>query len=285
MPSAQGYDGLESDASCEVVGLGRLHAWQVSRVRDVALVEKPSVPTPTEKVTLFRSLFRGREDVFPIRFVSKKTGKPGYAPACANKFVRGVCELPRIKCGECPNQAFLRTDDEAVLDHLRGRHVMGVYPLLEDETCGLLAADFDKASWKDDVSTRPASRPTRCSSTKDSSRTRTSGPSSRRSSGWRPPRLRRSHERPNAEAKSWGWGLLRHQTKTKTRRGCAFHRSGLAASLFQDRCRRRCARWSRNGYSSTRPACRRRCSMPSSGLPPSRTPSSTRSRACGSRRR
>lgn len=116
------------------------------------LVEKPSVPTtPAEKVRLFRFLFRGREDVFPTRFVSRKTVKAGYAPACANKFVRGVCELPRIKCRECPNQAFLPADDEAVLDHLRGRHVMGIYPLLEDETCWLLAADFDKASWKDDV--------------------------------------------------------------------------------------------------------------------------------------
>lgn len=111
------------------------------------LAESKAVPTtPSEKVRLFRSLFRGREDVFPIRFVSKKTGQPGYAPACANKWVRGVCELPKIKCGECPNQAFLRADDQAVLDHLRGRHVMGVYPLLDNETCWFLAGDFDKAS-------------------------------------------------------------------------------------------------------------------------------------------
>ncbi len=53
--------------------------------------------TPAEKVALFRSLFRGREDLFPTRFVSKKTGKPGYAPACRNKFVKGPCELPKVK--------------------------------------------------------------------------------------------------------------------------------------------------------------------------------------------
>lgn len=111
------------------------------------IVAEAVVPrTPTEKVSLFRSLFQGRSDVFPTRFVSKKTGKPGYAPACANKFVRGVCALPAIRCGECPNQAFRPVDDQAVLDHLRGRYVMGVYPLLEDETCWFLAADFDKAS-------------------------------------------------------------------------------------------------------------------------------------------
>src|SRR5262249_17878815 len=96
-------------------------------------------------------LFRGRRDVFPVRFVSKGSGKPGYAPACANKFVRGVCELPRIKCGECPNQAFLPVDAAVLLDHLRGKHVVGVYPLPEDATCWLLAADFDKASWREDV--------------------------------------------------------------------------------------------------------------------------------------
>jgi hypothetical protein len=90
--------------------------------------------TSAEKVALFRTLFRGREDIFPVRFLSTRTGKAGYAPACRNKFVRGVCELPKIKCGECPNQAFLAADDGAVLGHLTGRHVMGVYPLLTDET-------------------------------------------------------------------------------------------------------------------------------------------------------
>jgi len=107
--------------------------------------------TPEQKVKLFRQLFRGRQDVFPTRFVSKRTGKPGYAPACTNKFVRGVCELPKIKCGECPNQAFLPVDDAAILAHLRGQHVMGVYPLLQDETCWFLAVDFDKKSWAEDV--------------------------------------------------------------------------------------------------------------------------------------
>jgi superfamily II DNA or RNA helicase len=117
------------------------------------VITRPEAPTtPLEKVRLFRTLFKGREGIFPTRFVSKRTGKPGYAPACANKFVRGVCELPKVKCGECPNQSFLPVDDQPVLDHLRGRHVMGVYPLLEDETCWFLAVDFDKSSWQYDVS-------------------------------------------------------------------------------------------------------------------------------------
>jgi superfamily II DNA or RNA helicase len=108
--------------------------------------------TPAGKVSLFRSLFRGRMDVFPMRFVSKKTGNPGYAPACANKWEPGLCLLKSGgKCGDCVNQAFIPVDDEVVTDHLKGRHVIGCYPLLEDETRWFLAVDFDKNSWKEDV--------------------------------------------------------------------------------------------------------------------------------------
>ena len=108
--------------------------------------------TPSGKVQLFRSLFRGRTDIFPTRFVSKKTGNPGYAPACSNKFEPGLCMLKTGgKCTDCANQAFVSVDDQVVTDHLRGKHVMGVYPLLENETCWFLAVDFDKSSWREDV--------------------------------------------------------------------------------------------------------------------------------------
>lgn len=107
--------------------------------------------TPAEKVTLFRSLFRGRDDVYPKLWVNARTGRTGYAPACANEWVQGVCEKPRVRCGECPNQAFLPVGDRVILDHLRGRHVVGVYPLLADETCWFLAVDFDKGDWQADV--------------------------------------------------------------------------------------------------------------------------------------
>jgi hypothetical protein len=82
--------------------------------------------TPADKVSLFRSLFRGRMDVFPTRFVSKKTGNPGYAPACANKWEPGLC-LPKTggKCGDCVNQAFIPVNDQVVTDDFRGRHVIG----------------------------------------------------------------------------------------------------------------------------------------------------------------
>ena len=109
-----------------------------------------------EKIALFRSLFRGREDVYPRRFESRKTGKSGYAPACANEWVRGICEKPRIKCAECPNRRFLPVTDDVIRWHLSGRDdagqpfVAGVYPMLLDETCFFLAVDFDKSGWLED---------------------------------------------------------------------------------------------------------------------------------------
>jgi len=109
------------------------------------------------KVELFRSLFRGRSDVFPLRWENLKTGKSGYAPACANEWKRGLCEKPRVKCSACPNQAFIVANDQVVANHLRGRgpggaaFVAGVYPVLPDDTCWFLAADFDEAEWRRDV--------------------------------------------------------------------------------------------------------------------------------------
>lgn len=122
-----------------------------ARLEERAPVSNPSLLAPSEKVALFRNLLRGREDVYARLWTNRKTGKKGYAPACASEWVQGVCEKPRVKCGECPSQAFLPVNDQAVLDHLQGRHVMGLYPLLADETCRLLAVDFDEASWQDDV--------------------------------------------------------------------------------------------------------------------------------------
>ena len=114
-------------------------------------VRRASSITPEDKVRLFRSLFRGREDVYSRLWENSRTGKKGYAPACANEWVRAVCEKPRVKCGECPHQAFLPLTDQVILDHLQGRHVVGVYPLLKDEMCWLLAVDFDKREWVDDT--------------------------------------------------------------------------------------------------------------------------------------
>jgi len=110
--------------------------------------------TKTDKINLFRSLFRGREDVFPKLWVSKKGDRKGYMPACANDGNYALCgkrKFPRIKCGDCDHQAYIQVNDEMIREHLQGKQTIGFYPLLPDDTCRFLAADFDKASWQEDV--------------------------------------------------------------------------------------------------------------------------------------
>ena len=117
--------------------------------------EKPIGPVcrdspPELKVSLFRSLFRGRTDVYPQRFQCRKTGKSGYQPACGNEWVRGICEKPKIKCMQCANSRFLPVTDEVIRWHLSGKNgdgkefVIGVYPMLQDETCFFLSEDIGK---------------------------------------------------------------------------------------------------------------------------------------------
>lgn len=119
-------------------------------IAPTALVDPARLST-IEKIALFRRLFRGRTDVYPVRWESKATGKSGYAPACGNEWKPGICEKPRIRCSDCPHRLFLPVTDAVIHDHLVGKHTMGVYPLLEDDTCHFLAVDFDEAEWRDDA--------------------------------------------------------------------------------------------------------------------------------------
>jgi hypothetical protein len=96
-------------------------------------------------------LFRGREDVFAIRWENHGRSRSGYSPRCANEWQRGVCGKPKVRCGECSNQAFVAADDRQLLAHLQGRQILGIYPLLPDDSCWLLAVDLDRGSWRDDV--------------------------------------------------------------------------------------------------------------------------------------
>ncbi|MGO2381664.1 TOTE conflict system archaeo-eukaryotic primase domain-containing protein [Halomonas sp. AOP7-E1-9] len=112
---------------------------------------RPPVPllTPDQKTRLFRNLFRGRQDVYAISW-QNSGGRSGYAVACENEWAPGLCQKPQIKCGECPHRKFKSLDFSAVYDHLSGKPVVGLYPLLPDSSCYLLAVDFDKENWKAD---------------------------------------------------------------------------------------------------------------------------------------
>ena len=113
-----------------------------------------------EKVALFRSLFRGREDVFARRWYSPKTEKSGYQPVCTREWNREYCDKKKYKCAECPNREFQHLGYTDVYAHLEGkdpngRDVIGAYAIMPDNTCYFLCCDFDDKScehgYQDDV--------------------------------------------------------------------------------------------------------------------------------------
>lgn len=113
-------------------------------------VSAPAYLTTDTKIALFRRLFRGREDVYPQRWESAK-GKTGYSPACGNEWKPGVCHKPRVKCGNCSQRQLLPVTDQLIYDHLAGKQTIGVFPLLADDSCYFLSADFDEADWREDA--------------------------------------------------------------------------------------------------------------------------------------
>ncbi|MDP1964828.1 MAG: hypothetical protein Q8K93_21810, partial [Reyranella sp.] len=123
----------------------------VQPTETMATALEPSRLSNPDKIALFRRLFRGRVDVFPVRWENKKTGISGYTPACGNEWVAGVCDKRRIKCSDCGHRVLLALSDRAIYQHITGKQTIGVYPLLTDDTCHFLAVDFDQAEWKQDA--------------------------------------------------------------------------------------------------------------------------------------
>jgi len=112
----------------------------------------PHVATAEGRVALFTSLFRGRPDVFAIRWQSRtQPGRSGWAPRCDNEWQPGLCQKPRVKCAACDHRRFVPLSEAEVRKHLEGRQTVGIYPLLADETCWLVAIDLDGVGWREDA--------------------------------------------------------------------------------------------------------------------------------------
>ena len=104
-----------------------------------------------EKITLFRGVFKGREDVFAKRWYSDVSKKSGYHPVCEREWNREFCDKRKYKCTECPNRLLAPLTDKYIYNHLAGkdsfgRDVIGVYPIMNDNTCSFLCTDFDDKS-------------------------------------------------------------------------------------------------------------------------------------------
>lgn len=115
-----------------------------------ALVPSVSLTTP-QKIELFRSLFRGCDDVYAARWESPD-GRHGYSPVAQRDWkAYNAASIQDRKRVDKETRTFVPLTDQAIHDHLSGKQTLGVYPLLRDETCWFLAVDFDKKSWQKDT--------------------------------------------------------------------------------------------------------------------------------------
>ncbi len=92
-----------------------------------------------KRIALFRSLFRGMEDVYARRW-ENPDGRHGYSPAVIKdwKAINSSRPEDRKKVDQ-KTRKFLPLTDLVVENHLLGQETVGIYPLLQDETCWFLA--------------------------------------------------------------------------------------------------------------------------------------------------
>lgn len=123
-------------------------------VDQVFTSEIDNMSDPMEKIKLFMSLFKGRDDVYAKRWENPKKGTAGYSPYCLNEWKPGLCRKPTGTCTNCTNKVYAVLNEKVIDDHLRGykNFVAGIYPLCLDETCHFLVIDFDGEEWQKDIS-------------------------------------------------------------------------------------------------------------------------------------
>jgi len=118
-----------------------------TNVRTSATVTAES--PPELKVALFRSLFRGRDDVYALRWEGRG-GRTGYSPAGIREWDQAP-SAGRGKKKSFRHSKLFPLSEEVIRDHLLGKQTIGLYPLLQDDTCWFVAVDFDKKTWESDA--------------------------------------------------------------------------------------------------------------------------------------
>jgi len=131
---------LEAD-NTHLRGLLNLSAKQGARPAAAPAVMFDAAPaqvtvdsTPAQKVAFYASLFRARSDVYAVRWDNDRTGRGGWMPAVAGGFRKSTPQSER---------RYLPVTEEVLTGHLSGELQIGLYPLLDDDRCHWVAADFD----------------------------------------------------------------------------------------------------------------------------------------------
>lgn len=151
----------QGDESAEDAKFSDLLVDVVTAADHPVMVDGPVMPEGefiADKRELFKSVFRGRLDVYPTRWTKADRSKSGYSPACGNRFVKGLCNISVVPCDACGNKKHIALTDERLSQHLLGHGTykdhwgaIGLYPLMLDSTCYLLAVDFDKHNFRSDT--------------------------------------------------------------------------------------------------------------------------------------
>lgn len=106
--------------------------------------------TLSTQIQLFKSVFKGREDVFAVRW--EKGNKSGYRTAY--HYDPYMYRAHKMKGGTLQNysdKTSLKLTDEEIAKHLKGEQLIGIYPMLQDNTSHFIVADFDESNWIDDA--------------------------------------------------------------------------------------------------------------------------------------
>jgi len=101
-------------------------------------------------IPLFMSIFKGRHDVYAKRW--EKDGKNGYSPAYQVDWSKFSAFKARGgKFADYPYKTALPLTLEIIQSHLEGNAIIGIYPLLQDNTSYFIAADFDGENWQEEI--------------------------------------------------------------------------------------------------------------------------------------
>ena len=106
-----------------------------------------------DSVKIFMNYFKGRNDVYPYLSIDKNNPNiKYYIPACANEWKNGVCNKTMgKKCKNCQYRENKPMSKETIYKHMYENYPIGIYPLLENDTCFFLSLDFDDKDSKKDI--------------------------------------------------------------------------------------------------------------------------------------
>lgn len=123
------------------------------RFNEITINSSEDISSREDSVKIFMNYFKGRNDVYPYLSIDKNNPNiKYYIPACTNEWKNGVCNKTMgKKCKTCQYRENKPISKETIYKHMYGNYPIGIYPLLENDTCFFLSLDFDDKDSKKDI--------------------------------------------------------------------------------------------------------------------------------------